>query len=184
MMGISLIVVFHRSGSFGIFSKLVPDGIDKQMHSKKIVYRRYVDDLFLLSPCEEELKDCKVSLDKLLQELNLKLNKDKESKGSVTKLREMYSSDPLLDNIDKRLGCVLWQLYALDRKYYQAYKKQPAVFIKWYSECLKNLGVYVSPEWLQRKINIWLWYKPGLLRGRRSSKNQHICGGFFEISFN
>jgi retron-type reverse transcriptase len=154
----------------GFLANLYLDGIDKQMHSKKIVYRRYVDDLFLLSPCEEELKDCKVSLDKLLQELKLELNKDKESKGSVTKLREMYSSDPLLDNIDKRLGCVLWQLYALDRKYYQAYKKQPAVFIKWYSECLKNLGVYVSPEWLQRKINIWLWYKPGLLRGRRSSK--------------
>ncbi len=149
------------------------------MHGKKIVYRGYVDDLFLLSPCEEELKGCKVSLDKFLQELELELNNDKKIQGSVTELWKMYGSGPLLDNINKRLGWVLLQLYALDRKYYQAYRKQPVVFIRWYSECLKNLGVYVSPEWLQREINLWLWYKPGRLRGRMTSKRSAYFWRFF-----
>lgn len=155
----------------GFLANLYLDEIDKQMDDSDIVYRRYVDDIFLLSPREEKLKGCKSCLDKLLREQKLELNDDKEIQGSVTELREMYGSDPLLDNINERLGWVLWQLYALDRKYYQAYTKQPTVFIKWYSECLKNLGVYVSPEWLQRKINLWLWYKLGWLRGRRSSKS-------------
>jgi retron-type reverse transcriptase len=163
----------------GFLANLYLDDIDKQMDGKKMVYRRYVDDIFLLSPREEELKGYKSSLDKLLQELKLELNKDKESNGSVTELREMYGSDPLLDNMNKRLGWVLWQLYALDRKYYQAYTKQPAMFIKWYSECLKNLGVFVSPEWLQRKINLWLWYKLGWIRSKRSSKSSAYFWRFF-----
>lgn len=159
----------------GFLANLYLDEIDKQMDHRDIVYRRYVDDIYLLSPSEEKLICNKAYLEELLREHKLELNDDKEIQGLVTELREIYGSDPLLDNINERLGWILCQLYALNRKYYKAYTKQPTVFIKWYSECLKNLGIYVSREWLQRKIYLWLWYKPGWQRGRRFCKwSTHI----------
>lgn len=114
---------------------------------------RYVDDIEIIGKdkkeCEEVLEQCK---DFLINQLNLKLNDDKEECGY---LKELFieNEDMFFDKIIFLSNYILKSLYKLDEKNYNKFICNPEKFLEIYKKCLNKLGIYLSKEWLNIKIS-------------------------------
>ncbi|MGI9953429.1 RNA-directed DNA polymerase [Moorellaceae bacterium AZ2] len=138
----------------GFLANLYLHEVDEKMRGRpNLFYRRYVDDFYLLGETEEDLRKHVSDLSKYLSQLHLRLKEDKTEYGERLELCKRYQ-DPTLDRLDKRLKELLRRLYAvIDNKEYQrAYRTDPGEFLLWYSKCLRELGIWLSPEWLNRKM--------------------------------
>ncbi len=137
----------------GFLANLYLHEIDEMMDKRQdLVYRRYVDDIYLLSESQEALQKHVSELEEYLQNrLGLQLKKEKTENGTKSELYNRYS-DPALDLLDKRLKAALCKLYTVNKEYLRVYETDQKEFLFWYSSCLRELGVRMSPEWLHRKI--------------------------------
>ncbi|WP_342833442.1 reverse transcriptase domain-containing protein [Candidatus Hadarchaeum sp.] len=137
----------------GFLANLYLHEIDELMGSiPDLFYRRYVDDFYMLGESQERLRKYAAILGDCLARLGLRLAKDKTEYGATTELHLQYR-DPTLDGLDKRLRNTLRMLYTIvSEEYLRMYRIKPQEFLHWYSGCLRELGIWVSPEWLHRKI--------------------------------
>lgn len=114
---------------------------------------RYVDDIEIIgenkNECEEVLKQCKSFFK---NNLNLEINKDKNKNGNIEELfRE--NKDEFFEKVISLTNYILKSLYKLDDKNYKKYINNREEFLDIYQKCLKRLGIYLSKEWLNIKID-------------------------------
>lgn len=140
----------------GFLANLYLHEVDQAMQaSQGIFYRRYVDDFYLLAETEERLRQGVVALNEHLGRLGLELKEEKTEIGDRSELYNRYC-DPRLDHLDRRLRNTLRRLYACvaeNSQYLRMCRSKPQDFFARYADCLRQLGIVVSPEWLHRKIS-------------------------------
>lgn len=137
----------------GFLANLYLDDFDKYFISKtNDGYMRYVDDIFIFGKTEEQIKELGKEAENKLKDLYLEINKEKTSMGDKSSLKNIYYDDKELDDFQKRLDRILHSIYSINKEYYEAYKNNREVFVNWYSDCLKSIGLIISPDWLNRKI--------------------------------
>lgn len=139
----------------GFLANLYLHEVDEAMQTfSTLFYRRYVDDFYLLGETKEHLRQCIVVLGAYLGRLGLRLKEEKSEFGARSELYSRYC-DPRLDRLDRRLRNTLRRLYAAvaeNREYLHIWQNMPQEFFVWYANCLRELGLMVSPQWLHRKI--------------------------------
>lgn len=134
-----------------IYLKNFDDWFVNRFNDVKLL--RYVDDMEILAPsierCESVLKECK---DYLKNELRLNINETKNKYGDINELL-LQEKDIFFDKVKFLSDYVLRSLYKIDDKNYKAFIRNKEEFLKIYRKCLNRLGIFVSEEWLNIKIN-------------------------------
>lgn len=114
---------------------------------------RYVDDIEIIGRdkerCEEVLKECK---EFLKNSLNLKINREKNKSGNIDELFT-ENKDSFFEKVISLTNYILRSLYKLDEKNYKKYINNQEEFLSIYQKCLRKLGIYLSKEWLNIKID-------------------------------
>lgn len=114
---------------------------------------RYVDDIEIIASnkerCEEVIKECK---EFLKNSLNLRINRDKNQSGNIEELFT-ENKDVFFEKVISLTTYILRSLYKLDEKNYKKYINNQEEFLCIYQKCLKKLGIYLSKEWLNIKID-------------------------------
>lgn len=140
----------------GFLANLYMDGFDhfalKIVQPFQGIYRRYVDDMLLFAKDLPQLAEVQRKInDYLKQDLELHINNEKTRTGKTTEL-EQKIVHPDLDNFDRRLKRLIRSFYNLDNSYGKLLKSKTEEFIRTYCRLLRELGIYISEQWLLRRL--------------------------------
>lgn len=164
----------------GFLANCYLDNFDHEMEAKlgPGAYQRYVDDMTIFT---HDKKGCEAAINDAFEklcELGLKIHEGKLKKGSIEDYMSLIKRDQELDNYQKELSRVLRGLYSLDLNNYRKFIKNPAEFVRLYSESLRNIGVFISPEWLRRKLFLGKGLSVALSLGAR-----HFSSHMYRVRF-
>lgn len=114
---------------------------------------RYVDDIILFTDSSEKCMEIYVKSENYLKtELKLEVNPDKGEKGETTELLK-EKSDLYYVQIINETNRILRSLYKLDKDNFDIFINNPEEFVSTYQKCLNKLGIYISKDWINAKIN-------------------------------
>lgn len=114
---------------------------------------RYVDDIIIFANGEEEATRIYNKCSRYLKEnLNLEIGADKTEKGYTINYK-MTEENSYIKDVINDSNVLLRSIYKLDKRNYERYKENPEEFIAIYQECLKRIGINLSKEWINIKIN-------------------------------
>jgi hypothetical protein len=140
----------------GFLANCYLDDFDREMEAKwgQGAYRRYVDDMIIYTYDEVSHKAAIKYVSEKIGWLGLKIHTDsgKLKKGTIEDYISLIERDQELDDFQKDLSRILRGLYSLDWNNYCEFIRDPDGFVRLYSECLRTIGVIISPEWLRRKL--------------------------------
>lgn len=127
----------------------------------KVSYHRYADDILIIVPENESTDKVLVTLDKLLQELELERSQYKTCIYNCTEFDEHIKSglNPELSTLNLRFNIVLKQLWLVVCNYHSQLNIDESKlydFLRHYSQCLAALGVVVPVPMLRRKLKKYL----------------------------
>ncbi|WP_434302873.1 RNA-directed DNA polymerase [Clostridium botulinum] len=124
--------------------------LDKYKNDSMI---RYVDDIIIFAnskeECESIYNESKIYLEK---ELNLKIGEKKTEHG-YTNLNIDKKDDIYFQEVIEESNLILRSIYKLDKNNFNKYKNNPEQFISIYQKCLNKMGIHLSKEWLNIKID-------------------------------
>lgn len=113
---------------------------------------RYVDDISIFVNDSEHAEDMLIECENYLKsELNLEINESKKMFGNTDDLI-WGKSDNYFEDTQKLSMFILRTLYKIDDMDYFKYSQNPKKFLKIYSKCLNKLGINISVDWLNIKI--------------------------------
>ncbi|WP_288218964.1 RNA-directed DNA polymerase [uncultured Clostridium sp.] len=114
---------------------------------------RYVDDIIIFSNGEDEATKIYNKCNKYLKgKLNLEIGETKTEKGQ-TKDYKWINNNQYIKEVSEISNVLLRTMYKLDETNYNKFKSDPEKFINNYHACLQSIGINISKEWLNIKIN-------------------------------
>jgi hypothetical protein len=148
----------------GFFSNVYLMPLDRNIASRwgyRDDYFRYVDDIVALGESIPEMQDLRDRLVARLAEpdLRLELNSEKSTCGSARDLSALLGQDPILDDLSERTQRILRPLYRLHPRAVMDFVKHEHQFVAAYRSFLQQIGIYINPAHLRRKLrqeNAWL----------------------------
>lgn len=150
-----------------LYLKNFDEWFESTFDSVKLI--RYVDDMEIVGNTQEECKKALEKSNKYLSDvLSLNINQQKNQNGELVELF-VEEKDNFYEKIISLTTYILKSLYKLDDKNYKKYKNNKKNFISVYQKCLNRLGIYLSKEWLDIKIDNEINY---LIRMKNKFNNQ------------
>lgn len=118
-----------------------------------VSYARYTDDMIFTFPAEHP-RSLETELGIILNNLNLNLELSEDK--TMTKSGNQFiqeTSDSTLDDLSSRYEPLMIGLFNLNAEYKEQYKKDKKEFVQTYQKLLAGIPIYISGNWLRRKIN-------------------------------
>ena len=114
---------------------------------------RFADDMTVTSSVDPlaDIKNISTSLS--LIDNALELNGNKEFKGSATQYSKKIRSPSELNTLSRRFSTLLLPVFVLNLSYIREFYNSRPQFIHEYQQTLEDIGIYLSPEWLHRKLD-------------------------------
>ena len=169
----------------GLLANMFLQPVDKKFltnHGMKGKYFRFTDDVTItrvtsnIQPLEsEEINNFRNLL--LEHDAKVVLNEGKTKiYGGHTEFENKVRAHKDMDGVSARFNKLLLPIFVMNNSYRREFNKSSLHFVYEYNELLERLGLYVSPEWLFRKLDEYTnqlkllrgWYK--ILRGGYSVK--------------
>ncbi|MDU6339853.1 MAG: RNA-directed DNA polymerase [Clostridium sp.] len=123
----------------------------QQFSNAKMI--RYVDDIVFFTESEIEAKRIYKKCSKYLnKELNLEIGQGKTEEGYTSNYKTEEENMFIKESLDYS-NILLKSIYKLDKSNYEKYKENPENFINNYQVCLQGIGIKLSKEWLNIKID-------------------------------
>lgn len=150
----------------GFYSNIYLTPIDAKFKANNewdVEYHRYADDILLIIPNQEDVKNVMDFLPKELEKIGLELNDDKTKIYNATEFLEEMQEDEILEELNKNfndLTNLLWIMNAQYRKKFRNYfesDEQWWFFIEQYRHCLESISIYISSQELSRKLYKYLF---------------------------
>lgn len=150
----------------GFYSNIYLTPIDAKFKANNewdIEYHRYADDILLIVPNQEDVKNVIDSLQKELDKIGLELNDRKTKIYNAAEFLEETQEDELLKELNKYFNDLtnpLWIMTPQYRKKFRNYfesDEQWWFFIEQYRDCLEKISIYISSKELSRKLYKYLF---------------------------
>jgi len=142
----------------GFFANIFLNEFDKkfkiniQNNGRCDFYKRYVDDFFILTNNQNVSYIKNYLENELLLNNKLKVSKNKTFNVKVKKYKRLLDRNKKLQYYSNKLYQLIYPLFKLNKSYMKYYITNPNEFLKLYSLLLKEIGIFISERWLDRKL--------------------------------
>ena len=140
-------------------------------------FYRYVDDIYLLIPEDNELQDVKKQLDTELNSIGLKRNCGKTKSFDSQAFREYWVTGDKLDDISHRFTRLTNCLWYANNDYRSEFQRDETWWdgIGSYRQHLRSIKIFVEPDRLSRKVHQYF--------SRRKRRNDSRSGLVEELKY-
>ncbi len=126
---------------------------------------RYVDDIIIVVPDPEHVKEVILTLEQELEKLGLELNSSKTDYFTdISEFISITDKDEILDSLQNRFQSWINCLWILDDQHRQSFRKSYTESqdewwyrIELYQTCLKNIGISIDVRLLSRRVYKYLF---------------------------
>ncbi|MBX9258198.1 RNA-directed DNA polymerase [Desmonostoc muscorum CCALA 125] len=148
----------------GFYANLYLSDVDDKFNKNRkfnVKYHRYVDDIIIIVPNAQYIREVESVLTEELKNIDLNLNQDKtEYYATTSEFVETINDDDEIEVIRKKFNFTLYYLWVMDANYQNTFhnainNSEEQLWwqlINIYQQCLYSLEIYVTKNYLSRKI--------------------------------